>query len=392
MSERKEKVLIVHNYYQIPGGEDTVVANEKQLLEEHGHKVILYTRHNSELNEITKMQKILLPFSTVFNLRTYREVKKIIKEEQIDVVHVHNTLNLISPSVYYAAFSEKLPVVQTVHNFRFLCPGATFFRDGHLCEECLSKGLICAIKNSCYRGSRLQTMACVVSTWIHRILGTYGRLNYICLTDFNKEKLLNLKQIQKNRVFIKPNFVEPAEKIVTYKERKNQFIYVGRLEEIKGIDVLLRAWSFLEKDAPKLLLCGKGPLEKWAQTYINEQRLETVQMLGYVPNEQVRELISQSKALILPTQVYEGFPMTIAESYACGTPVIGSDLGNTGSLIEHGKNGLKFKHTSPESLAEAIEKMINTPFELNDEMVHRYSREDNYKQLRNIYEACSNHY
>ena len=392
MSERKEKVLIVHNYYQIPGGEDTVVANEKQLLEEHGHKVILYTRHNSELNEITKMQKILLPFSTVFNLRTYREVKKIIKEEQIDVVHVHNTLNLISPSVYYTAFSEKLPVVQTVHNFRFLCPGATFFRDGHLCEECLSKGLICAIKNSCYRGSRLQTMACVVSTWIHRILGTYGRLNYICLTDFNKEKLLNLKQIQKNRVFIKPNFVEPAEKIVTYKERKNQFIYVGRLEEIKGIDVLLRAWSLLEKDAPKLLLCGKGPLEKWAQTYINEQRLETVQMLGYVPNEQVRELISQSKALILPTQVYEGFPMTIAESYACGTPVIGSDLGNTGSLIEHGKNGLKFKHTSPESLAEAIEKMINTPFELNDEMVHRYSREDNYKQLRNIYEACSNHY
>ena len=392
MSERREKVLIVHNYYQIPGGEDTVVANEKQLLEEHGHKVILYTRHNSELNEITKMQKILLPFSTVFNLRTYREVKKIIKKEQIDVVHVHNTLNLISPSVYYAAFSEKLPVVQTVHNFRFLCPGATFFRDGHLCEDCLSKGLTCAIKHSCYRGSRVQTIACVVSTWIHRILGTYGRLNYICLTDFNKEKLLNLKQIQKNRVFIKPNFVEAAEKIVTYKERKNQFIYVGRLEEIKGIDVLLRAWSLLGKDAPKLLLCGKGPLEKWAQTYINEQSLETVQMLGYVPNEQVRELISQSKALILPTQVYEGFPMTIVESYACGTPVIGSDLGNTGSLIEHGKNGLKFKHTSPESLAEAIEKMINTPFELNDEMVHRYSREDNYKQLRNIYETCSNHY
>lgn len=392
MSGRKEKVLIVHNYYQIPGGEDIVVANEKQLLEEYGHEVILYTRHNSELKTLSKTQKILLPFSTVFNLRTYREVKKIITKNQIDVVHVHNTLNLISPSVYYAAFSKKVPIVQTIHNFRFLCLGATFFREGHICEECLSKGLMCAIKHSCYRGSRLQTLACAISTWIHRVLGTYGRVNYICLTAFNKEKLLNLKQIQENRVFIKPNFVQPVEKIIPYEERKNQFIYVGRLEEIKGIDVLLKAWKLLGEDAPQLLLCGKGPLEEWAQYYIREQRLDSVQMLGYVPNEQVKELIGQSKALILPTQVYEGFPMAIAESYACGTPVIGSDLGNTGSLVEHGRTGLKFNYTSPESLAEAINKLLNISFEITDEMIHRYSKEKNYKQLRNIYETCSNHH
>ena len=194
MEERKQNILIVHNYYQIPGGEDTVVANEKKMLEDHGHKVILYTRNNSELKEMSKFQKLKLPFTTIFNPRTYKDIKRIIRKENIDVVHVHNTLNLVSPAVYYAALSCKLPVVQTVHNFRLLCPGATFYRDGHICEDCVHHGLKCAIKHNCYRGSKAQTLVCVVNTWIHRMTGVYGKINYICLTEFNKQKLLELKQ------------------------------------------------------------------------------------------------------------------------------------------------------------------------------------------------------
>lgn len=382
---------MVHNYYQIPGGEDTVVANEKKLLEEHGHEVVLYTRHNSELKEFSKVQKLLLPFSTVFNLRTYREVKALIRKEKIDIVHVHNTLNLVSPSVYYAAFHCHVPVVQTVHNFRLLCPGATFFRDGHVCEDCLSGGLFCAVKHKCYRGSRLQTLACAASTWIHRVLRTYRRLNYICLTDFNKEKLLQLKQIQKEKVFVKPNFVEEAKEIVSYEKRKDQFVYVGRLEEIKGMDVLLEAWKLLGEDAPELLLCGKGPMEDWCRRFITDNHLKQVKLLGFLPNEKVREIIGESRALVLPTQVYEGFPMTIAEAYACGTPVIGSDLGNTGSLIEEGKSGLKFSYRSPESLAEAVRKAEKTFSGLEADVIKKYSAESNYRQLRKIYEACGNH-
>ena len=133
MNKNKQTVLMVHNYYQIPGGEDTVVANEKKMLEEHGHKVILYTRNNSELKKLSLLQKMFLPITTIFNVKTYLEIKKIIKKEGIDIVHVHNTLNLISPSVYYAAILMKVPVVQTIHNFRLLFPGATIYRDGHIC-------------------------------------------------------------------------------------------------------------------------------------------------------------------------------------------------------------------------------------------------------------------
>ena len=392
MSERKQKVLIVHNYYQIPGGEDTVVANEKKLLEEHGHEVVLYTRHNSELKTLSKMQKLLLPISTIFNFQTYKEVKKIIREEKIEIVHVHNTLNLVSPSVYYAAWSCQVPVVQTVHNFRLLCPGATFFRDGHVCEECLSKGLTCAVKHKCYRGSRVQTLACVISTWIHRFIGTYKKLNYICLTEFNRGKLLTLKQIKKEQIFIKPNFVEEAKEIIPYEKRKNQCIYVGRLEEIKGIDVLLEAWKLLGNDAPELLMCGKGPLEDWAKEFIEKNRLSKVKLLGFVPNTEVRKMIGESKALILPTQVYEGFPMTIAESYACGTPVIGSDLGNTGSLIENGISGYRFDPKSSEGLAAAVKSMEKSESGLRPDFIKKYSSERNYRILREIYEACCNNH
>lgn len=392
MSEKKQKVLIVHNYYQIPGGEDTVVANEKKLLENHGHEVVLYTRHNSELNSLSKFQKVLLPFSTVFSMKTYKEVLNLIKKEKIEIVHVHNTLNMVSPSVYYAAFACKVPVVQTVHNFRLLCPGATFFRDGHVCEDCLEKGLSCAVKYKCYRGSRVQTLACVVSMLIHRMLGTYRRLNYICLTEFNKSKLLHLKQIKEKRIFIKPNFVQAAEKVVLYNEREDQFVYVGRLEEIKGMDVLLEAWNLMGDSAPKLYMCGKGPLEDWCKQYISDNQLTSVEMLGFVPNDQTRRMVGESKALILPTQVYEGFPMTIAESYAAGTPVIGSDLGNAGSLIENGATGWKFSHKSPEGLAEAVQKIRNFYKGMDDEKIQKYSAEKNYEQLRNIYETCCNHH
>ena len=391
MAEAKQKILIVHNYYQIPGGEDTVVANEKKMLEEHGHQVVLYTRHNSELKEFSKIQKLLLPIFTVFNFQTYQEIKALIRKEKIDVVHVHNTLNLISSSVYYAAFHCKVPVVQTIHNFRLLCPGASFYRDGHICEDCVSKGLGCAVKHSCYRGSRLQTLACVVSTGLHRMLGTYGKLNYICLTEFNKEKLLQLKQIQKENVYIKPNFVQAANAVLPYEQRKNQFIYAGRLDELKGIEVLLKAWELFEPKDEKLVICGTGPMESWCREFTQKRRLKNVEFKGFVENKIVKQMIGESKALVLPTKWYEGFPMTIVESYSVGTPVLASDLGNAGSLVEEGKSGLKFQADSPESLCEALKKAAVSFKGMDETYINKYSEESNYEQLRNIYEACSNH-
>ena len=390
MSERKQKVLVVHNYYQIPGGEDTVVSNEKKLLEDHGHEVMLYTRHNSELKTLSKVQKLLLPISTIFNFQTYKEVKKIIREEKIDIVHVHNTLNLISPSIYYAALSCRVPVVQTIHNFRVLCPGATFYRDGHVCEDCVNKGLICAVQHRCYRESILQTVACVCSNWFHRFLGTYGKLNYICLTEFNKEKLLSLKQIKRENVYVKPNFVESPNENEINESRKNQIVYAGRLDKLKGVDFMLQAWSEMKESDLKLIICGIGPLEEWCKEYITSHQINNVEMKGFVSNKEVKRLLSESKAMILPTQWYEGFPMTILEAFSVGTPVLGSAIGNVGDLIKEHVNGSCFSPVDKNELLHAVNHLDVSYKNVFEYYQKYYSAESNYEALLDIYNKISN--
>ena len=382
----KPTILQVHNRYQIPGGEDTVAENERRLLEAQGHRVVRYFRDNKEMKDFSLLQKLLLPVTTVFNPRTYREVRRLIRTEHIDIVHVHNTLNLISPSVYYAALAEGVPVVQPVHNFRLLCPGATFYRDGHICEDCLHGGLGCAVKHSCYRGSRLQTLACVISTKIHRMTGIYGKLNYICLTEFNREKLLNLKQVRPERVYVKPNFVEnDPEPILPEERRRNQMVFAGRLEKLKGVDVLLKSWKLLGENAPQLILCGTGPLEDWCRDYIREHAVQNVQMRGFTPNAEVRRLMAQSRALILPTRCYEGFPVSIVEAFSVGTPVLCSDLGNAGSIVTEGVTGRKFQPDSPEDLARAVGTSGGMCESTYAQYLSGYTAERNYETLEAIY-------
>lgn len=387
MNTHKFKILMVHNYYQVPGGEDTVVANEIQMLKKYGHHVVFYSRDNSELKKMSKFQKLFLPINTIFNFRTYRDIKRIIKREKIDIVHVHNTLNLISPSVYYAALSLGVPVVQTVHNFRLLCPGATFYRDGHICEDCVEKSLWCAIKHNCYRNSKWQTLACVINTKFHRMMGIYGKINYICLTDFNREKLLKLKQIKKDKVFVKPNFVESTQPFIPGEKRKNQFVFSGRLDKLKGIDLLLKAWKEMGEQAPKLVVCGTGPMEEWCRRFVKKNKIN-VELRGFVFNEDVREILANSKALILPTQCYEGFPMSVVEAYSVGTPIICSNLGNPGNVVTEGITGYKFKCNDLDELILAIRHLYcyeNVFSEVLKEYTRKYTIEKNYSQLRLIY-------
>lgn len=384
---KKKNILIVHNYYKFPGGEDTVVANEKTLLESRGHKVVLYTRNNAELEQQGALNKILLPINTIFSLRTYKDVKRIIKEQKIDILHVHNTLNMISPSVYYAGFHSHIPVIQTMHNFRLLCPGALFYRDGKICEECLSKGLSCSLKYKCYRGSFLQTLASVITLKIHRALGTYKRLNYICLTEFNRKKLLSLKCVDSEKVFIKPHFT--VESNNTRKERKKDyFLFLGRVEKIKGIEVIIEAFQ----DIPYTLkIVGTGEEEKRLRSLIEEKHCHNIEFVGYQSGETLDEILSGARALVSAPQLYETFGMTVIEAYAHRVPVIVGNIGNVSSLVEDGVTGLKFQYDSPDDLRRTIEEFMGLDCEMLGENAYKvfqekYSEEENYKTLMKIYD------
>ena len=382
------KILLIHCHYRLPGGEDAVFAAERALLEQHGHTVVVYERSNEEAAH--GAAKALLPFRAVWNRRAARDVRNIIEQQHIDAVHIHNTLLLLSPAVVRAAKKCGVPVVLTLHNFRLFCPNGILLRDGRVCEDCPHHGLHCALRHRCYRGSRLQTVLRVLSTRLHRALKTYSRLHYITLTDFNRQKLLALKQIPPENVSVKPNFVEPPETIVPYAARENQVVYIGRLDALKGIRLLLEAWARYERSGGgmKLIICGTGPEEAWCREYLTREKLKQAELRGFVPNSAARALMGQSKALILPTQWYEGFPMTIVEAFSVATPVICSDLGNAGSLISDGVTGFKFPAASAEQLAQTLNRLQHAESVSEGALKtyqENFTAEANYRQLMAIY-------
>ena len=380
---------MVHNFYQIGGGEHTVFENEKRLLIENGHHLVEYTRDNAELKH-SVIKKLMLPFSTVFSLKTYREVKRIIKKEKIDIVHCHNTFPLISPSVYYAAWNCKIPVVQTIHNFRFMCPNGIFFSDGTVCEDCIQKGLGCSIKKGCYRNSKLQTIVVANMLKIHRILGTYKKLRYIFLTEFNRTKFKSLLGSKCEKEFIKPNFEYINDSSDVF-ERDDSFIFVGRLDGYKGIPFLMNAWSDIQKD---LYIFGDG---EYKDTVIQAQKHNPhIHYMGFKQQSEIFDYLKRAKALIFPSELYEGFPMTLIESFSFGTPVICSDIGNGADIIKKANAGIVFGLGNNNDFQNAVAKIDEAFDNLSRNARKAYNNhftpEANYKELKRIYEKVISEY
>lgn len=382
----KKKILMVHNFYQIGGGEDSVFKNEIELLRENGHEVIEYTCNNDELKR-SKLKLFLLPFTTIWSFKTYREVRKIIKEKNIEIVHCHNTFPLISPSIYYAARSKKIPVVQTIHNFRLLCPCGIFYRDGHICEECLERNSFKpALKHKCYRNSKIQTLVVSVMLSIHRKLGTYNKINYIFLTEFNKKKFDQLIDINGDNVFVKPNFVKDTMKIKAKSDINKTFVFAGRLEENKGIKFLLGQWEKMSEKY-KLHIYGVGPLEKYVKERV--QNSHNILYLGFCTRAEIFEDMSKSMAMIFPSLWYEGYPMTIADSMAIGCPVVSSNVGNAANIIRKSKGGMIYDSNKKDDFINVIETVIKNNDELRKNSSLYYSkilsRDKNYITQIGIY-------
>lgn len=384
---------MVHNFYQIGGGEHTVFQNEIELLRENGHEVVEYTRSNDEL-KTSKLKLLLMPLTTTWSWKTYREVRAIIKKEKIDVVHCHNTFPLISPSVYYAARSLKVPVVQTIHNFRFLCPNGSFFCNGKICEECVTKNsLIPAIKKNCYRESKIQTIVLTTMLVVHRWLGTYKKINYIFLTDFNRKMFSKLIDIDSDYVFVKPNFYENANTInndkISQREYDMHFTFVGRLEENKGILTLLKLWEQLP-EYYELHIFGDGT---YRETIIKmAEKMPNVKFYGFQPQNKVFEDTNSCCAVIISSEWHETFGMSIPESFSRGIPVITTDFGAPAALISESRGGLIYRYDDYKSLKECLDEVYNNGEIFSGNAINYYkehlSGAANYKRIIEIYDKA----
>lgn len=387
---KKKKVLMVHNFYQIGGGEHTVFKNEVDLLRQHGHEVIEYTRNNNELKQ-NKLKLVLLPFTTIWSWKTYNDIRRIIRDNHIDIVHCHNTFPLISPSVYYAARSMKVPVIQTVHNFRLLCPNGSFFCDGKICEKCNETGSFrSALQNNCYRNSKIQTLVLVAMLKFHRWIGTYQKISYIFLTKFNREKFSKLIDVNSEQVFIKPNFVKESNCFVNTVAKKT-FVYAGRLEVNKGILSLIEMWKTLPEDFA-LHIFGGGTMEEHIKKEIKSNK--NISFFGFKPQKEVFEDYRNAVATIIPSELYETFGMGIPECFSMKLPVICTDIGNPGEMVKESKGGLVYPIGDLSKFQAVVKEMIEMR-QVYSENAYQYylnnlTDEKNYKELVEIYDKSRN--
>ena len=337
------KILQVHNYYTNPTGDDAVVQEEYDLLVRHGHEVIQFTKSNVILQEAGFMTKLGIATSLKSSGSVGLEFKSFLTRHKPEIVHVHNIYPLITPVVFEICKEQNIPVVQTLHNYRLLCVNTLFYRQGQICEDCMTKGLNEGVKHKCYNNSRLQSYLMASSLKYHRKLDSWNRNvdAFICLSVFAKTKFIK-GGIHKNKLFIKPNFVAATAATIEY---QNFWFYAGKLEQQKGLD------DFLE-------IVQESPNENFKVAgFVHDStifaNLPNVEYLGQLTREGVMRYMAKCKGLLFLSRMYEGMPMTIIEAYAHKKLVLARNIGAMTEMVKDDYSGTLFNEVE-----ELKEKLI----------------------------------
>jgi glycosyltransferase involved in cell wall biosynthesis len=384
------RILMVHNRYQIRAGEDESTDLEIALLRAHGHDVVVYLEDNRRIPELSAVR---MAFRTVWSQESYRRLRRLIREQQPDLIYFQNFFPLISPAAYYAAKAEGIPTIQALRNYRLLCPNALLFRDGHPCEACAGKLVPWpGVLHKCYRGSRAASGAVAAMLTTHRLLRTWDTKVdvYIALTEFARQKLMQ-GGVPAQKIVVRPNFVHPDPGIGS--GPRQYALFVGRLFPEKGLDTLLAAWQRLRVQVP-LKVVGEGPWHH--DSMAKKGALSNIEWLGRRPREEISTLLGSASFLVFPSIWYEGLPRTIIEAFAKGTPVLASNLGAMSTLVAHGRTGLRFTSGDPQDLATTVEWAWAYPHlmaamgsEARREYEAKYTADQSYEKLMAIFHQAA---
>lgn len=387
------RILIAHNRYTQRGGEDNVFEAETNLLREYGHEVYTWEEHNDRAKEESRISAAA---TTVWSSASQKSLAALLARHRPEVVHFHNTFLRISPAAYYTCQAFGVPVIQTLHNYRLICPAATLFRDGTICEDCLGGwGLWPSIQHSCWHSSRAQTAVVTTMLATHRLLQTWQKqVNfYVVLTEFARQKFIS-GGLPAEKIVVKPNFI-PASFLgpATHSARSNYALFVGRLAPEKGVKLLLEAWQSISKIPLKIV--GDGPLRSELEAMATQSGLDRVEFCGSRSQREVFELMQEARLLIVPSIWYEGLPLTVIEAFSRHLPVIVTKLGSMAEIVQHGKNGLHFQAHDVADLARSVRWAWDHPSDMEQianhayqDFMEKYSAANNYRALMGIYQRA----
>jgi glycosyltransferase involved in cell wall biosynthesis len=381
------KILLVHNKYQQYGGEDVVFQSESELLKNNGNQVDYLLFDNKEIK--STLDKIISGARSVYNSKSAKALEQKIDHFQPDVIHVHNFFPLASPSIFFVAKKKNIPVVMTLHNYRLICPSATLFHNHHVYDKSVGSLIpFDAILKGVYRDSMLQTASVVAVIAIHALMGTWRKKvnRYIALSEFSKNKFLSSSLgIPEKQFFVKPNSVIDYGNGETVRE--DFFLFIGRLTEEKGIDLILKAFQLRPFN---LVIIGDGPAREGVEQMARDN--SRITYLGFQEKPVIMNYLKRAKGFIFSSKYYENLPLTIIESFSTGTPVIASSMGVAKEIVQDKINGLWFKPGDAKDLSEKIsllsnEKDLGKTLSCNarETYVNHYTPEKNYDQLMLVY-------
>jgi glycosyltransferase involved in cell wall biosynthesis len=384
------RVLLVHGFYQQFGGEDSVVRAERQLLERHGDEVLLYARHNDEIKEFSPAQKAVFFPQTVYSWRSSGDIADAVRGFKPDVAFVHNVYPLLSPSVYHKLHSLGVPAVQVLHNFRPFCPNGFYYTQGQICEDCRGGNYLNAVRKRCYKESYVLSGLYALTLGSNRLAGMVNKVaGFICLTEFFKIKMQEAG-VPESKLFVRPNFVYAPPLSAGASDAGKYAIYMGRLSPEKGCWTLIHAFEQLPQVPLKIL--GIGPLEQELQDYVRGKGIGNIQFLGFKSGDEKWQLLRNSLCLVVPSEWYENFPVTVLEAYMAAKPVVASRMGGLPYIVDDGQSGLLFEAGKVGELVQKIQSLVDDPAgavrmgacgrRLSET---KYGPEEGYSNLMNVF-------
>ena len=347
------KVLMLHNRYRIRGGEGVSTDATVSLLRDAGHTVDLVEEWNDRVGELGMVKTSI---RSVWSSEAHRDITSRLANGDYDVMHVQNFFPLHSPSVFHAARAMNVPTVNSLRNFRLLCPQGMLYRDGGVCMDCVGlKAPLPAVRHGCYRDSRAGTAVVAAMAVGHRIGGTWRDAVDVHVTPSQYAAEVHVSGgFDPNHIEIVPNFVHPDPTVGT---GEGDFVlFAGRLAPEKGIDVLIKAWRTHLSDIP-LRIAGTGILEDDVFSIADD--LETVEYVGTLEHPQLTKMMGEATLVVAPTTGIETFGRVAAEAHATGTPVVASNLGGLPEIVVHDETGLLVPPGDVHALAAAVRRLWN---------------------------------
>ncbi|MFC1669974.1 glycosyltransferase family 4 protein [Spirochaetota bacterium] len=407
------KILLVNNFYYNRGGDTTHLFLLKKLFEKEGHDVVIFSMHHpdnfkskyssyftsyidySKIVNNKSIKNIIRVISkSIYSLEAKKKIEKLLKEERPDIAHLQNIYHHITPSIIHALKKFKIPILWTMHDFTAICPNSSFMVNGKLCENCKKRKFYWTVIKKCKRNSLSASIVAAFETTIFRIFRIYRHINVIITPSiFLKNKLIEYG-FKRNNIHCINNFLD-IDFDESDEHESNYYLFFGRLVEGKGIETLLKAVKNIE--LKKLLIIGDGHLRKKLEDFVKTNSLNSrIVFAGYKPRDEMIKIIKKSLFVIVPSEWYENYPYSILESFACGKPVIGSNLGGIPEQVIDGKTGLLFKSGNAENLKEKIIYLINNPEKIIEmgnnarNFVNELNPESHYRKTIQIYEKLLN--